>query len=49
MQIEKLKSRARDNRILSGLMAGPLKILDRVHAPRERHQTGMPGRWRDPK
>ena len=49
MQIEKLKSRARDNRLLSGLMAGPLKVLGRVQAPRERHQTGMPGRWRDSK
>jgi ubiquinone biosynthesis protein COQ9 len=47
MQIEKLKSRARGNRIVSGLMAGPLKVLDRVHAPRGRHQTGMPGRWRN--
>lgn len=46
MQIEKLKSRARDNRLVSGLMAGPLKVLDRVQAPRGRHQTGMPGRWR---
>lgn len=48
MQIEKLKGRARDNRLVSGLMAGPLKILARVQAPRERHQTGMPGRWRGP-
>lgn len=46
MQIETLKGRARDNRLVSALMAGPLKVLNRVQAPRGRHQTGMPGRWR---
>lgn len=46
MRFEKLKGRARDNRILSGLMAGPGKLLSHVHAPRPRSQTGMPGRWR---
>jgi ubiquinone biosynthesis protein COQ9 len=47
MQIEKLKGRARDNRLISGLMAGPMKVLSRVRAPDTRQQTGMPGRWRD--
>ncbi|MEI4232188.1 COQ9 family protein [Roseovarius sp. D22-M7] len=47
MQIEKLKGRARDNRLISGLMAGPMKVLSRVRAPDRRQQTGMPGRWRD--
>ncbi|MGI3209616.1 COQ9 family protein [Roseovarius tibetensis] len=47
MQIEKLKSKARDNRLVSGLLAGPLKVLSHVRAPQARQQTGMPGRWRD--
>ncbi len=46
MRIETLKSRARENRLVSGVMAGPLTVLSRVKAPRGRHQTGMPGRWR---
>jgi ubiquinone biosynthesis protein COQ9 len=46
MRIETLKGRARENRLVSGLMAGPLKVLSRVKAPRGHQQTGMPGRWR---
>ena len=48
MQIEKLKARARENRVVSGLMAGPLAFLGRVRAPQARQQTGMPGRWSGP-
>jgi len=48
MQIEKLKARARENRLVSGLMAGPLAFLGRVRAPQARQQTGMPGRWTGP-
>jgi len=48
MQIEKLKARARENRVVSGLMAGPLAFLGRVRAPQGRQQTGMPGRWNSP-
>jgi ubiquinone biosynthesis protein COQ9 len=48
MQIEKLKARARENRVVSGLMAGPLAFLSRVRAPQARQQTGMPGRWTGP-
>jgi len=48
MQIEKLKARARENRVVSGLMAGPLAFLGRVRAPQARQQTGMPGRWTGP-
>ncbi len=33
MRFEKAKAQVRDNRFLSGLMAGPAKILDRVQAP----------------
>lgn len=48
MQIEKVKAKARENRLVSGLMAGPLGFLGRVKAPRDRQQAGMPGRWRTP-
>lgn len=48
MQIEKWKARARESRILSGLMAGPMAVLGRVRAPQARQQTGMPGRWNSP-
>lgn len=48
MQIEKFKARARENRLLSGLMAGPLRFVGRVRAPRGTSRTGMPGRWQSP-
>ncbi|RXV64762.1 COQ9 family protein [Roseovarius sp. A46] len=48
MQIEKVKAKARENRLVSGLMAGPLGFLGRVKAPGNRQQAGMPGRWRTP-
>ena len=44
MQIEKFKAKARENRVLSGLMSGPFAFLGRVKAP-EPPQAGMPGRW----
>ncbi|MGR3519009.1 MAG: COQ9 family protein [Roseovarius sp.] len=48
MQIEKVKAKTRENRLVAGLMAGPLAFLGRVKAPADRQQTGMPGRWRTP-
>lgn len=48
MRIEQLKARARDNRLLAGLMAGPLSVLGRVRAPQGAQQAGMPGRWGKP-
>ncbi|NHQ73935.1 COQ9 family protein [Roseovarius gahaiensis] len=46
MQIEKFKAQVRDNKLLSGLMAGPLKILDGIKAPEHRGaRSDMPGRW----
>lgn len=48
MQIEKFKAQVRDNRLMSGLMAGPLAILGRIRPPRDAHHTGMPGRWHGP-
>jgi ubiquinone biosynthesis protein COQ9 len=47
MSFEKLKAQMRDNKALSGLMAGPLKVLGKLRAPQtpRRQQAGMPGRW----
>ncbi|WP_323767464.1 COQ9 family protein [Marinovum sp.] len=44
MQIEKLKAQARDNPVLSKLMAGPNMVLSRLRAPKP--PSGFPGRWR---
>ncbi len=45
MQIEKFKARARENRLVATLMAGPLAFLTRIKAPETGQQAGMPGRW----
>ena len=45
MQFEKVKARARDNRFVAGLMAGPLAFLGRIKPPRGPRQTDMPGHW----
>jgi ubiquinone biosynthesis protein COQ9 len=45
MRIEKVKAAARENRVIAGLMAGPLSVLGRIRAP-QAARTGMPGRWR---
>jgi len=44
MSFEKLKASVRDNRLLSGLLSGPLAVLGRVKAPTNTG-AGMPGRW----
>ncbi len=49
MQFETFKAKARENRLLSGLMAGPLAVLGRIKAPSDTQQAGMPGRWSGPK
>lgn len=49
MQFEKFKARMRDNKLISGLMAGPLSFLGRIKSPEGGQQTGMPGRWNGPK
>ena len=46
MQIEKIKARTRDSRVLSALMSGPASVLSRVRAPSGIDKAGMPGRWR---
>ncbi|WP_294606412.1 COQ9 family protein [uncultured Roseovarius sp.] len=48
MTIEKIKARARGNRLVAGLMAGPLGVLGRIRAPQTGAGTGMPGRWNGP-
>jgi ubiquinone biosynthesis protein COQ9 len=44
MSFEKFKASVRGNKVLSGLLAGPLAILGRVKAPANTG-AGMPGRW----
>lgn len=48
MQIEKFKAQSRDNRLMSGLMAGPFSFLNKIRAPQAGATTGMPGRWSRP-
>ncbi|WP_338550166.1 COQ9 family protein [Roseovarius phycicola] len=45
MQFEKVKAKARDNKLIDGLMKGPLSFLNRIKAPSGTSPTGMPGRW----
>lgn len=42
MRFEKFKAQVRGNRLLSGLMAGPGRVLDRVKAPSSRAED-LPG------
>jgi ubiquinone biosynthesis protein COQ9 len=46
MQFEKVKAQVRDNKVLSQVFAGPLKILDKVRAPQASGRHDMPGQWR---
>jgi ubiquinone biosynthesis protein COQ9 len=48
MQIEKLKAKARENKLLSTVLAGPLSILSNIKAPSAHHRADMPGRWNGP-
>lgn len=45
MQIEKVKARARDNRLVAGLMSGPLAFLGAIRPPKGPPGAGMPGSW----
>lgn len=50
MRIEKLKAKARDNRLLGGLVKGPETVLNSI-LERMQPKTGpgdMPGRWSGP-
>ena len=48
MRFETVKAKARDNRIVAGLMQGPLSVLGRIRAPRRHDLHDMPGRWTGP-
>lgn len=48
MQIEKLKSSVRENRLLKPMMAGPEWLMGRIKAPR-RARPDMPGSWTAPR
>ncbi len=45
MQFEKVKAKARESKLVDGLMKGPFSFLNRIKAPSGRPHTGMPGRW----
>lgn len=45
MQFEKVKAKARDNKLVAGMMKGPLSFLNKIKPPSESRTTGMPGRW----
>ncbi|CUH66178.1 rpsU-divergently transcribed protein [Thalassovita gelatinovora] len=44
MKFEKTKAGIRDNKLLSGVLAGPMAVLDQIKAPGMGRQD-MPGRW----
>ena len=45
MQIEKLKAQVRDNKALSGLLAGPNWLLGQIKAPPRMPNPDLPGMW----
>jgi len=45
MQVEKLKARMRDSKLLGPLMAGPNWLLSRMKAPAKMAPDDMPGHW----
>lgn len=49
MQIEKIKARMRDSKILSTLMAGPNWLGAQIKAPTGAARTDLPGRWAPPR
>ncbi|MFL4469790.1 COQ9 family protein [Tateyamaria armeniaca] len=45
MQIEKVKAQVRDNKVLSGLLAGPNWLLGQIKAPPRMPNPDLPGMW----
>ncbi|WP_299147050.1 COQ9 family protein [uncultured Tateyamaria sp.] len=45
MQIEKVKAQIRNNKVLSGLLAGPNWLLGQIKAPSHVRPSDMPGMW----
>lgn len=48
MQIEKVKARVRENPVLGRLLAGPMRLMESIHAPRDVTE-GLPGHWHAPR
>ena len=44
MQFEKVKAQARENRVVAGLMKGPLAFLGNIKPPKNA-RADLPGRW----
>ncbi|WP_435312065.1 COQ9 family protein [Primorskyibacter sedentarius] len=49
MQIEKIKAQLRDNKLLSGLLAGPNWLLGQIKAPDRAPDPDLPGHWAPPR
>ena len=49
MQIEKVKAQVRDNKVLSGLLAGPNWLLGQIKAPPRMPNPDLPGMWSSPR
>ena len=45
MRIEKVKAKARDNKLVKSVMAGPLSFLSKIRPPAPGATDGLPGRW----
>jgi len=45
MQIEKVKAQVRDNKVLSGFLAGPNWLLGQIKAPPRMPDADLPGIW----
>lgn len=48
MRVEKLKSKVRENPVLSRVMAGPAWLATRIKAPQKAEGQNLPGRWTTP-
>lgn len=48
MQFEKFKAKARESKLMSTVLAGPMAVLNKVKAPNAQHYNDMPGRWNRP-
>ncbi|MEP3846034.1 MAG: COQ9 family protein [Paracoccaceae bacterium] len=46
MRIEQVKAQVRENKVLSGLLAGPNWVLSHIKAPNRAEDVNLPGRWR---
>lgn len=49
MRVEQAKASVRNNRALSGLMAGPNWLMSRIRAPEPNRASDLPGGWTAPR